>query len=322
MLWISDKAFVPPASGRRVGSRVGMKSGRITVAVVALGIVGGGYLAGQYYADREADRRIGKILSQLPPGTSVRYETAGYDLFSGKVRLTNIAIDSKQAGSARIRGLTLVSYDTTNKVPHYATVRVRGFEMRADKATPATRAWMERLGYSKITVDVDYAYRYRPGLRELTIEKFRISGKQLGTLTLEARIGNVTRIDAGTIPQLIAVALQAVVRSGRLTFEDASLVGRLIRDRARAAGQSEAAYRETLTGDIDAEMRRTKSAGLRRQLQHVRAFVTKPGKITIELAPQRPVPILLVAGLRDTSLLQRILGVRVTAKPLRAKKKN
>ena len=87
-------------------------------------------------------------------------------------------------GSARIRGLTPVSYDTTNKVPHYATVRVRGCEMRADKAKPATRAWMERLGYSKITVDVDYAYRYRPGLRELTIEKFRISGKQLGTLMM------------------------------------------------------------------------------------------------------------------------------------------
>lgn len=304
-----------------MGKRIGMKSGRVTALVVALGILGGGYLAGQVYADREADRRIAKILTQLPPGTVVRYQSAGYDLLSGKVKLTNIAITSKEAGRARIRGLTLVSYDTTNKVPHYATVRVRGFEMRADKAKPATRAWMERLGYDKITVDVEYAYRYRPDLRELTIEKFRISGKQLGTLNFKARIGNVTRIDAGTFPQFIAVALQAVVRSGRLTFEDASLVGRLIRDRARLAGQSEAAYRATLMASVDAEMRRTKSASLRRQLQHVRAFVAKPGRITVELAPKRPVPVLLVAGVRDTGLLQRILGVKVTAKPRIAKKK-
>ncbi len=200
-------------------------------------------------------------------------------------------------------------------------MRVRGFEMRADKAKPATRAWMERLGYAKITVDVEYAYRYRPGLRELTIEKFRISGKQLGTLNFEARIGNVTRIDAVTLPQFVAIALQAVVRGGRLDFEDASLVGRLIRDRARLAGQSEAAYRATVITGIDAEMRRTKSASLRRQLQHVRAFVAKPGRITVELAPKRPVPVLLVAGVRDTGLLQRILGVKVTAKPLSAKKK-
>lgn len=298
-----------------------MKSGRITALFVVLGVVGGGYLAGQVYADREADRRIARILTQLPAGTTVRYESAGYDLLSGKVELTNIAITSIEAGSARIRGLTLVSYDTSNKVPHYATLRVRGFEMRADKAKPATRAWMERLGYDKITVDVDYAYRYRPGLRELTIEKFRISGKQVGTLNFEARIGNVIRIDAGNFAQLISIALQAVVRSGRLTFEDDSLAGRLIRDRARAAGQSEAAYRETLMGGIDAEMRRTKSASLRRQLQHVRAFVEKPGQITIELAPKRPVPVLLVAGVRDTGLLQRTLGVRVTAKPLGPKKK-
>ncbi len=298
-----------------------MKSGKITALVVALGIVGGGYLAGQFYADCEADRRIGKILTRLPAGTSVRYETAGYDLLSGKVRLTNITVDTLEAGSARIRGLTLVSYDTSNKVPHYATVRVRGFEMRADKAKPATRAWMARLGYDKIVIDVEYAYRYRPDLRQLTIEKFRISGQQLGTLNFTARIGNVTRLDAVTLPQFIAVALQAVVRSGRLDFEDASLVGRLIRDQARLAGQSEAAYRATLMGSIDAEMRRTKSAGLRRQLQHVRAFVAKPGKITIELAPKRPVPVLLVAGVRDAGLLQRILGLRVTAKPLGAKKK-
>lgn len=299
-----------------------MKSGRITILVVALGIIGGGYLAGQIYADREADRRIGRILTQLPPGTSVRYESAGYDLLSGKIKLNNIAITSKQAGSARIRGLTLVSYDTSNEVPHYATLQVRGFEMRADKAKPATRVWMERLGYGKIVVDVDYAYRYRPKLRELTVEKFVISGKEVGTLSFEARIGNVTRIDARNFAQLISIALQAVVRSGRLTFEDGSLAGRLIRDQARAAGQSEAAYRETLIGSIDTEMRRTKSASLRRQLQHVRAFVEKPGQITVELAPKRPVPVLLVAGVRDTGLLQRILGVKVTAKPLSVKKKH
>ena len=69
-------------------------------------------------------------------------------------------------------------------------------------------------------------------------------------------------------------------------------------------------------------MRQTKSASLRRQLQHVRAFIEKPGQITIELAPKRPVPVLLVAGVRDTGLLQRILGVKVTAKPLNVKKKN
>ncbi|MHA1537400.1 MAG: hypothetical protein ACTSUD_07580 [Alphaproteobacteria bacterium] len=299
-----------------------MKSGKIIAAIVALGILGGGYLGGQFYADREADRRIGKVLTQLPPGVRVRYESAGYSLLSGKVKLGNIAITSKAAGNARIESLTLVSYDTFNKVPHYAKLRVRGFEMRADKAKPATRAWMKRLGYDKITIDVDYAYRYRPGLRELTIEEFRIRGKEVGTLRFEARVGNIARIDVGNYAQLIAVALQAVVRGGRLTFEDSSLVGRFIRDRARTAGQSEAKYRETLLGGIDGEMRRTKSASLRRQFQHVRAFVEKPGRITFELSPRRAVPVLLVAGVRDAGLLQRILGIKVTATPLRAKKKN
>ncbi len=314
------EVFLPPMGGRRVGKRIRMKSGRITALVIVLAVVGGGYLAGQYYADREADRRIGEILDRLPPGTNVRYESAGYDLLSGKVELDNVTITSKQAGSARIRGLTLAGYDTTNKIPNYATLKVRGFEMRADRAKPKTRAWMKRLGYGKITVDVEYAYRYRPGLRELTIEKFRISGKEIGTLNFKARIGNVTRIDAGNFAQLASIALQAVVRSGQLTFEDGSLAGRLIRDRARIAGKSEKVYREALIAEIDAEMRRTKSADLRRQLQHVRAFVAKPGQIKVELAPRRPVPVLLVAGIRDTGLLQRILGVKVTAKPLSTNK--
>jgi len=298
-----------------------MKSGKITALVIVVAIVGGGFFATQNYADREADRRIAKMLTQLPAGTSVRYKSAGYNLLNGKVKISNIAVSSKEAGDASIRGLTLVGYDTSNRVPRYATLQVRGFEMRADKAKPATRAWMERLGYKQITVDVDYAYRYRPGLRELTIEKVRISGKQVGTLTFRAKVGNVTRFDARTFAQVVTIAMQTVVRSGRLTFEDGSLVARLIRDQARLAGQSEAAYREALVGSIDGEMRKTKSVSLRRQLQHMRAFVAEPGQITIELTPKRPVPVLLVAGVRDTGLLQRLLGVKVTAKPLSKKKK-
>jgi hypothetical protein len=298
-----------------------MKKGRIAGLAVIAVIAGGGYFVAQLYADRVADRRIGAILTKLPKGTDVKYRTAGYSIWNGEIRLRDVKVDSQVAGEARIKGVTVADFDKFHRVPHYVKVKVRGFEMKREKANAATRRWMDKLRYKSITVDVEYAYRYRPDIRELVIEKARITGPQVGTLELSGRLTNVRSLDVRHLGDLIAIGMQSVVRGVRLTYTDRSLADRLIASYAAEKGIDAKTYRASLVRDLDAEMRRTKSANLRRQIQHMRAFVERPGKVVITVQPRTTVPVFLLAAMPAPHMIQRTLGINITTIPGTAKKK-
>jgi len=298
-----------------------MKKGRIAGLAVIAVIAGGGYFVAQFYADRIADRRIGAILTKLPKGTEVKYRTAGYSLWNGEIRMRDVKVDSQVAGEAQIKGLTVADFDKFHRVPHYVKVKVRGFKITREKAKPATRVWMDKLRYKSITVDVEYAYRYRPDIRELVIEKARITGPEVGTLELSGHLSNVRSLDVRTLGDLIAIGMQSVVRGVRVTYTDGSLTDRIIEAYAAERGVDANTYRARLVNDLDAEMRRTKSAELRRQIQHVRAFVAHPGKVTITVIPRTTVPVFLLAAMPAPHMIQRTLGINITTLPGTPKKK-
>jgi len=68
-------------------------------------------------------------------------------------------------------------------------------------------------------------------------------------------------------------------------------------------------------------MRRTKSANLRRQIQHVRAFVERPGKVVVTVKPRTTVPVFLLAAMPAPHMIQRTLGINITTVPGAPKKK-
>jgi len=298
-----------------------MKKGRIAGLAVIAVIAGGGYFVAQLYADHLVDRWIGAILTKLPKGTEVKYRTAGYSIWNGEIRLRDVKVDSQVAGEARIKGVTVADFDKFHRVPHYVKVKVRGFEMKREKANAATRRWMDKLRYKSITVDVEYAYRYRPDIRELVIEKARITGPQVGTLELSGRLTNVRSLDVRHLGDLIAIGMQSVVRGVQLTYTDGSLADRLIASYAAERGIDAKTFRASLVHDLDAEMRRTKSANLRRQIQHVRAFVERPGKVVITVKPRTTVPVFLLAAMPTPHMIQRTLGINITTTPSAPKKK-
>jgi hypothetical protein len=298
-----------------------MKKGRIAGLAVIAVIAGGGYFVAQVFADRVADRRIGAILTKLPNGTAVKYGSAGYSLWNGELRLRDVKVDSQVAGEARIKGLTVADFDKFHRVPYHVKVRVRGFEMTREKANPATQRWMDKLRYKSIKVDVEYAYRYRPDLHELVIERARISGPQVGTLELSGRLSNVRSLDVRTLGDLIAIGMQSVVRGVRITYTDHSLTDRVIGAYAADRGVDEKTYRARLVRDLDTELRSTKSANLRRQIQHIRAFVERPGKVVVTVEPRAAVPIFLLAAIPAPQTIQRTLGINITTLPTAQPKK-
>lgn len=281
-----------------------------TVVVLAVG-----FFVAQYVVDRAANRQVDRLISKLPPGTTVSYGSIRGSLIGDKVRMRDIKLNTPETGPAKIERLVLTSFDPLNTVPHYVKMQVRGFEMRADKASAATRAVMQRLGYERMVVDVDYAYRYDASRRVLVIEKARISGRQVGTLELSGRFDNVPSIDVSTYGGLIATAMQSVVRGIRIVYDDASLADRILRAQAKSSGKAEVDYRNGLLAALDGELRKSKSPQYRRELQHLRAFVQKPGRLVIEASPKRPIPVFLIAAAGEPDAIRRLLGIKLRVQP-------
>lgn len=284
-----------------------------TVVVLAVG-----FFVAQYFVDRAANRQVDRLISRLPAGTTVSYGSIKGSLIGDKVRMRDIKLNTPETGPAKIDRIVLASFDPLNTVPHYVKMQVRGFEMRADRASANTRSMMRRLGYDRIVVDVDYAYRYDAGRRTLIVEKARISGQQVGTLELTGRFDNVPSIEINSYSALIAVAMQSVVRRVRIVYDDASLADRIMKAQAKSDGKPEAEVRNELLARLDGELRKSKSAQYRRELQHLRAFVQKPGRLVIEANPKRPIPVFLIAAAGEPDSIRRLLGIKLRLQPRKA----
>lgn len=295
-----------------------MKRGLSALVVVAA-LGGLGYLGAQAYADGIAGRQVDRILTRLPAGTKISFKSAEYGLLSGRLKVSGVELDTKATGPAHIEQVTLASFDVSHRVPHRVKAQIRGFEIAVERAEPETRKWMQRLGYDRIVLDIDYAYRYVPDRRELHIERLRVSGPEVGTIDTWVTLGNVTSIDAHSFADVAAIAMQAVVRGFHINYIDGSLIDRLIRARAAELGQSETQFRRSLLTDIDEALRGSNNADTRRELQHLRAFVKKPERIEINARPPRPMPVLLVASVRNADVLSRLLGLSVRSRPKVAK---
>ena len=197
---------------------------RALIAIVVTLAVG--FFVTQYFVDRAANRQVDRLIAKLPAGTTVTYGSLRGSLIGDKVRLRDIRLNTPETGPARIERLTLASFDPFNAVPHYVRMSVRGFEMRAERASPDTRRVMKELGYDRIVVDVDYDYRYDAQRKVLVVEKARISGKNVGTLELSGRFDNVPSIEIDNYGTLIATAMQSIVRNVRIVYRDRSLADR------------------------------------------------------------------------------------------------
>ena len=285
----------------------------LTVAALLV-VLGLAYAGAELWLTRMLDDRIAALAKSMPPSVTLAAGESQVRLFGYKARVANVVV-SGPAGRVRIGDIAFDRFDFGHSVPHYAAGTVRGLAVDAAEVAPEGRALLAELGYDRIALDVDFAYRYDPDAARLRIERLRIGGPGVGQLEVQAEIVNVATLAPETPLAVIALALRAAVGRATLRYDDDGLAERFQAREARRAGLTLTAYRLRLAGGFGDAIARTADDGPREALTGLRDFVERPEALMLTAHPREPVPIFRAATARNPASLLRMLGVTVETGP-------
>ncbi len=164
-------------------------------------------------------------------------------------------------------------------------------------------AALRDLGYADLEASIEVALQLDRTGETLALSPFRLAlvdmatvevAFSLGRFDLETLIGQVQTMARTGIPQLPPTTLD----SASITMTDASLTGRLIQRAASVQGRTAEQVIDDVTGQVSALADAWQLEDPHRTdlLDAIEGFLTAPGTMTIEAAPDRPVT-LLEAGL-------------------------
>lgn len=170
-----------------------------------------------------------------------------------------------------------------------------GLKVQATGAPRALAGGLRSLGYEQVSIDLELKAKVDLDSQRLEVDGLTISSPQMGSLEFELELGGF-EIDPRRLARMSlwsALLLQRNVSliSAEFTYKDASLVPRVLAQRARAWSITPAQHRDSLI----ARMRQISSllgAGADPLVNALIAFVRKPGKIEVRLHPKEPVALL------------------------------
>jgi hypothetical protein len=272
------------------------------------------YFGTELWLTRKLEERVEALARQLPPSVTLTIGQSGVRLFGYQARVADVVV-SGPAGRLRIADIAFDHFDFSHDVPNYASGTVHGLTIDAAEAAPEGRALMTELGYDRVALDIAFAYRYDPDKTLFTLENLHVEGPRVGRLALNAEVVNVATLAPETPLAMLALMLRAALGKATLRYRDDGLAERLQAREARRSGVALADYRARLVRDFDDAMAKAADDGPREAIGRLKAFVERPGGVTLQAAPRQPVPLFRVAASRNPAVALRLLGVSVINEP-------
>jgi MFS family permease len=257
------------------------------------------------------------------------------------IAVRDIAADTKQ-GTVRIALMELRSFESVNLFDRNpADLRsfefaIKGIEAPLDTAKdPAFARDMQELGYTRLKMDAEVAYRYDDATKTFDLGKLELDVADMGAVTLALKIGGVTPDEikkamepppppppGQTAPPRRdgAAAMGVLARlnllSADLAYRDKSILGRVVKREAQRKQTDEAAiraqYRALLTGLRDEQQ----DPLVKEAFDALIAFIDNPGELIVEVRPPAPLNVLAIGALAasNPAQLRSVLGLKITVK--------
>lgn len=294
---------------------------RTLLLAVSLGLAVIGAYAYTYYSPKYSPKPAAPIstgitaldafVGQLPPGMHIEFASARADA-QGVVTARDIAVTGPILGRFSIGEMVLHDYDTANPVPAHVDMSLRGLALPFERLGGGAREALNELGYDRVAIDVDYAYRYDAASRRFELGTLGLAMAGAGALSLAASLGDVGLLGAGAGAPALG---RALVSGATVTYSDQSLVGRILRRQAEAEGIGLAEYRERLFARLDAAIADAERDEERALIAAVKEFIASPGEIVFTIDPPRPIsPGEIMALPLNAAAIQRALGLSATVK--------
>lgn len=221
--------------------------------------------------------------------------------------------------------LTVSASDVVEGIAANSALTWTGLSIARDQVAPGPlHALFAALGYDRLTLALTGSARWNPDAGTLDLGPITLAGDDVGLLTITLRFGNATRalvqrMQAETDPEKAnGVLLGLTVIGGTVTFENRSIVDRLLAMQAENAGITPDVFAAQLAASLPLLLNGLGDPPLQTELANAGgAFLTNPGSLTVNLAPPTPVALGAVVGTIPTApqTLPALLGASVAATP-------
>jgi len=221
--------------------------------------------------------------------------------------ITAMEITEKDKPPVTVASVGVEASDYVGDYPHTLSLSVENVVV--DPATAAAggvdTAPLKALGYDKINVSIYAGGTWDQPTGVLTLDEFSVEGADMGTLTLTGTIGGVTADVMKALgqpnppPDLIT---KLTLSDASLTYEDASLTGRVLDMQAKQMGQEKEAFVGQITAALPMMLAALQNPPFQDKVAAAATtFLKDPKNLQVTVAPEKPVPVAEIVGTAQTA---------------------
>ncbi len=106
---------------------------------------------------------------------------------------------------------------------------------------------------------------------------------------------------------------QVLIHSAELSYEDDSLMKRVLNLVAEEDGKDVDTIIKEIITEIDSEIEKEEDAFSRKTMEAFKEFIKNPERISISIAPEEPLPVRHLQGVKDRKEAFKLLNVKVSS---------
>ncbi len=292
-----------------------MYKNRTIIGVFLVILIAGAVYAGlKMYAANIAEEKIDTAIAGMKDFVNVEYGNASVDLLSKNVHINDVTIRpaKSQTEPLSIDEIIIYDIDDSSAVPTFLDIGINGVALLINEFGKSEAEFLQSLGYGDlIKLDFGVSYRYQNTDKLFDLKKLSIREKDLGELSASFELGNLSLNKDGLLG-LIFTYPQIILHNARLSFVNNDLLEKLLRYRAKELNKSVDRVRQETITEIEQQIAMTRNDAMQSVLRGVKAFVEKPGKLNVHIAPEKPVSIRQLLRLRDPNRLATALHLNVS----------
>ncbi len=112
----------------------------------------------------------------------------------------------------------------------------------------------------------------------------------MGNIDLKFHLSNID-LNPDMIAGLLFSFPQILIHDAAISYNDNSLVQRLIKEAAKENGKEYDSFISDIVKEIDNEIFKEEDKFTKKGLEAIKKFVKDPNKISVSISPEKPIPI-------------------------------
>ena len=276
------------------------------------------YFGIKIYTEKTVKRNIDDEIQKITQFADVQYNDLQVDILSSSIRLKDVIV-TPRFWKQEIHIDEGVFYDLENEdgIPSNIRFNLKGIYLNTARSNNFLKTYIESMGLENVKADLECAVSYDKKDRILNVKQLKLGAGGVGKAELRLRLENIAPETIGSLPQnivLLLITLSGVsIESAEIKYQDETLMDKVITAAARQESQQADDYYQSLVQRLGVAFKNETDPNVKKAIKGIQDFMKKKDKISIVLAPKRPVPFGKLYWVRNLKRLVDLLEIKVAA---------